>query len=293
MIFRRTVVCSLATLLLASIGLSSQAEPELSLWAERKYNGWENPLHSEVTINDKLVNIFTSDTMEPLAGGIKPGWNTIQVKTTPQEPAKNGNGLTFRVGPTRQDPAKKRVVMSPVIWEFRNDSDWKLQDSAFSHPLGPTVKEVILNYRLYYAGLQHEGAELKAGDYVLRGKPKYNGWNSPVVATVSVNGTMLNSFTLAARNIIITPFLKPGRNEIKIISERVPDTIVNNDIEFSVAGPAEWEVSNNRFTVRPIVQFNAMQGWERDVRSGQLRNPLKAGANTIERVVPFVMKPTP
>lgn len=292
MMYKRSLGVVLAVVVIAPVFLASQATPTLSIWAERTYNSWENPLHSEVTVNEKLINIFSSDTIEPLGEAIKPGWNTVAVTTTPQEPAQSGNGLTFRIGPTREE-ANKRTIMAPVLFEFRNNTDWKLADSRYSHPLGPNVKEVTLTYKLYYAGLDHEGGELKAGDYVLRGAPKYNSWNSPVTGTVSVNGTMLNSFTTAARDIIITPLLKPGKNEIRLISTRVPNVIANNDVEFAIAGPAEWEVSTSRFTMRPIVQFNAMQGWKRDPKSGQLLNPLKQDADTIERTVPFVMKPTP
>jgi hypothetical protein len=282
------LLCTVVAALAAAPPYSYSQDQPLSLWAERQYNSWENPLHSEVTINDKLVNIFTSDAIEPVAAHIKPGWNTIVVKTTAQEPAKDSNGLIFRIGPARKEA--KGFVMAPVLWEFRNDTDWKLKDGAYSHPLGPGVKEVTLSYKLYYAGLENERHDLKAGDYVLSGKPQYNSWNSPVVATIFVNGTALNTFMLAERDIVITPFLKPGRNEIKIVSGRVPNAIANNDVKFSVGGPAEWEVSSGKFMLKPIVQFNAMQGWQLNRQTGQLSNPLKADADTIERVIPFVMK---
>jgi hypothetical protein len=143
---------------------------------------------------------------------------------------------------------------------------------------------------VYYAGMEREGGELKAGDYVLVGKPTYNVWNSPVVATVWINGTALNSFTTAERQLIVTDLLKPGKNEIKILSSRVPNAIKNNDVEFWIGGPAEWSVADRRFTVKPIVQFKAMQGWRQNRQTGQLENPSKAGADEIERIIPFMVK---
>src|SRR5687767_5113094 len=51
------------------------ADGQLMLWAERMRNGSENPLHSEVAINGQTVDIFTSDTWEPVGQYVKPGWN--------------------------------------------------------------------------------------------------------------------------------------------------------------------------------------------------------------------------
>lgn len=286
----RTWLLLLAALLAGGSGPMPQEAAPLSIWAERMYPTYENPLHSEITVNGTLVNIFTSDAVETLPP-LKTGWNTLVMKTTVQEPTQNTNGLTFRIGPGRKDPQKGAIVMNPVLWQFRNETDWRHKGSAYSHPLGPSVKEVTVTYNLYYAGLDREAGELKAGDYVLRGKGTYPTFSSPVVGTVFVNGTPLNTFTSAPRDVIITSLLKPGRNEIRIVSGRVPNIIATNDIEFSVSGPAEWEVSNNRYTLAPIAQFKAMQGWQRNPKTGQLVNPLKAEADTIERVIPFMMKP--
>ena len=141
--------------------------------------------------------------------------------------------------------------------------------------------------------MANEQGELKAGNVVLQGKPDYNGWNSPVVGTVFVNGTPLNSFMLAERQIIITPLLKPGKNEIKVVSGRVKNSIEKNDIKFSILGPAEWMVGENQFQVKPITKFNSMQGWTQDPKSGQLMNKAKPDSGTIERVIPFLLKTEP
>ena len=267
---------------------------KIHVWVDRNFNSWDCPLHSELLINGQTVNIYTSDTFEPIEEYLKPGWNEITIKTTAQEPAEKSNALIFRIGPMAPDPRNERnVLMTPVLWEFRNDTDWKLNEGVYSHPLGPGVKEVTLAYRFYWAGLELEKSELKAGDFVLQGKPKYGGWNSPVVATVSVNGTPFNSFLLAGRQIVITSLLKLGKNEIKLVSARVKDSIKNNDVIFEVAGPAEWFVDKNQYVLAPVTQFKAMQGWSKEPRTGQLVNKLKPEADTIERTIPFILKQPP
>ncbi|MBI2956278.1 MAG: hypothetical protein HYY26_03080 [Acidobacteria bacterium] len=283
------------------VGLSGgapaqEAAGKIHVWVARNYNSWDNPLHSEFIVNGTTVNIYTSDTFEPIEQHLQPGWNTITIKTTPQEPANADNDLIFRLGPMRQDPRdKRRMVMEPVLWEFRNGTDWKFdRDSGtYGHPLGPGVKEVELTYRFYYAGLELENQKLEAGDIVLHGKPNYNSWNSPVLATVWVNGTPLNSFLLEERQIVITGLLRPGKNEIKLVSQRVKNSIADNDILFEIAGPAEWYVDRNQYVLAPLVQFKAAQGWRKDARTGQLSNPANPQADTIERTVPFMLKEPP
>ncbi len=265
------------------------------LSVKREYNSWDNPLHTELSINDVAVNIFSSETNEPIGEQLKEGWNTITLKTSPQEPASNSNGLVFRIGRMKREEARKELVMAPVIWAFRNDTDWKFTEAtqSFSHPLGPKVKEVTISYRIYNAGMDREGVELNAGDYVLIGKPAYSSWNSPVVGTVWVNGTPLNSFLLQQRSVVITSLLKKGRNEIKLVSARVKDSIAGNDIQFEIAGPAEWNVGENRYVLPRVIQFNAMQGWVKDPKSGQVIQRLKPKAEEIERVIPFLLKTAP
>lgn len=264
----------------------------IAVWVEKNY-GWDNALHSEFSINGTLVNIFTSNTIESIAEHLKPGWNTIAIKTTPQEPANQNNHLRFRIGPMYKDEKNNRMVMHPVLWEFDNGTDWKLADGKYSHPLGPHVKEVTLTYRVHFADFGQEQAELQAGDFVLSGKGNLGDRNSPVIATVFVNGTPLPTFMVASRQAVITPFLKQGKNEIKIISARVPNVIQNNDVLFEVAGPAEWNVTQGSYELGRVIQFGSMQGWRRDPRSGMLVNLDKPEAETIERVIPFFLKQAP
>ncbi len=265
----------------------------ISLWVEREYNSWDNPLHSEVQINGQTINIYSSETSDPLGAQLKEGWNTFTLTTIPQEPANRNNGLIFRIGPMHKDPKRNQMTMVPVLWTFRNGTDWKFdtETQAYSHPLGPDVEQVTLVFRVYFAGLERENAKIKAGDYVLVGKPSYNSWNTPVTGTVWVNGTPLNTFMLEERTIVITDLLRPGKNEIKLVSERIRNSIRDNDVQFEILGPAEWNVTQNRYVLPRVLQFNSMQGWTRDPKSGQLVYRAKPGSDTIERVIPFFLKP--
>lgn len=276
---------SLVWSLLASLTASAQEGPN-SLWAQREYGTWDNGLQSEISLNGATLDILSSDKILPFA--LKPGWNKISVKTAAQ-PANKDNGLIFRIGPMHDKSAREKV-MQPVLWKFGNGTDWRFSAGKYSHPLGPGVQEVTHDYKLYYAGMELENREVKAGDYVLIGKPDYETWNSPVSATVYVNGTPLNSFTVQPRQVVITPLLKPGRNDIKIVSTRVKNAIKNNDIKFAILGPAEWSVGDNKFVMPSVVQFGAKQGWTMDRKSGQLVNAANPSADDVERVVPFMMK---
>jgi hypothetical protein len=274
-------------------GLEQTSEPggRLMLTVEKQFSSWDNPLHSEVTINDQLVNIFTSETVENVGGSIREGWNTIRVKTTAQEPANEDNGLIFRIGRAYTDARTKTLVMEPLLWEFRNFTDWKHQpDGTYLHASGPGVKEVTLEMRVYFAGVDTDTKELKAGDLILRGKGTFGSWNAPVTATVLVNGTPLNSFTTQERTVVITPFLKKGRNEIKLVSSRIDHAIADNDIEFEILGPAIWSATDSTYVLKPILQFKSLQGWSKDRMSGRLINRASADADQVERVIPLILK---
>ena len=98
---------------------------------------------------------------------------------------------------------------------------------------------------------------------------------------------------IASRELVITSLLKQGKNEIKLISTRVNNAIRDNDIEFHIAGPAEWNVQKAQYVVAPIVQFQGMQGWKLDPKTGKRINPIKPESETIERIIPFFLKEGP
>lgn len=271
---------------------SKEAAP-IMVWVKRNYGSWENPLYTEFIVNEKMIDIFTSDTRKDIGKHLKNGWNTITLKTTPQQGASNNNDLIFRIGPVHKDPKSDQLVMKPVLWQLRNGTDWKYDDGKFSHRLGPDVKEVTLSYRVYYAGLDLEASEVQNGDFVLQGKPQYGSWNSPLTLTVSVNGKTLTSFLGEDRQIVITSLLKEGKNDFRVVSARVKDVMVDNDIYVQVIGPLQYSPREQKFEGKPIVEFKAQQGWEREKQSGQLVSKTNRQADSIERDVAFMLDEAP
>lgn len=269
-------------------------EGGMYVWVEKNYSSSENPLHSELFINGQIVNIFSSDTIEPIEEYLKPGVNTVTIKTIAMEPANDSNDLIFRIGPMRRDPKNaSRYIMSPVIWKFRNGTDWDFKNGYFQHPLGPDVKEVELTRDLYWAGLEFEEKNIKEKDYILNVWPRYNSSNSPVILTLSLNGTPLSSFFGIKRQIVITHLLKPGKNELKIVSHRVINSFKNNDMEGSISGPATWYPGKNKYIHKPITTFSGMSGWKKDKKSGQLINQRNPADEFFERTIVFLIKDLP
>jgi hypothetical protein len=262
----------------------------LSLWVQREYTSWDNPLHSELTINDKTVGTFTSDTDRAIEEFLRPGWNTIVLKTAPQPGAAKSNQLIFRIGSVSKKDGKR---MMDVLWEFRNGTDWKYKDGTYAHQLGPDRKEVTLTFRVYRAGSEAEVRKLGAGDYVLTGRPEYGSWNGPVTATVFVNGHEVSTFLGRERQVVMTPYLKKGENTIKLVSARVPNVVADNDVKFWVGGPAEYNATQGRYEVKPLNQFEAMHGWKRDKKTGQILNQVQTGAETVEREIKFTLEEEP
>jgi hypothetical protein len=269
--------------------LSGQPFDSFEVWATRKYGSWENPLHSELRINGRRVNLFSSERNEPIGMLLREGWNTIAIRTTPQEPAKRDNDLLFQIGPVRRN-REGQMVMSPVFWQFRNGTDWKLHDGRYTHAAGPNLKEIELSFSVYLGDLLQENTEIAPGDYVAQGRPQYASWNNRLTATVVVNGTIVSSFLGVERRARITPYLKPGRNEVRLITGRVKNSFAGNDIRIDVAGPAEWVPQNSRFEYRPVLQLDGLQGWTVQPGSGMLMNRSVPEADTLERAVSFLLK---
>ncbi len=272
---------------------SAETNAPIMLWAERSYRSTENPLHSEIAINGNRVDVFTSDTRKDIGDLLRKGWNTLAIKTKAQEPASSENELIFRIGPVHKDAETGALVMRPVLWEFRNGTDWRFRQGRFTHRLGPGVHEVTLDYTVYFAGLAHEDVTLQDGDYVLEGKPSYASTNLPLTATVHVNGTPLNTFLGGRRQVVITSLLKQGQNEIKIVTNRVQNALADNDISIEVFGPARYSPRTEKFEARPVVQLKAMQGWERERTTGQLVNLAERDAKAQERALPFSLDQAP
>jgi hypothetical protein len=286
----------LLAVMLFCLGAESQAaeqdfeEGKLYVRVERYLKNRENPLHCEFIVNGQTVDIFTTETYAKIDQFIKEGWNDITIRTVPQEPANDDNHLEFKIGPMHKDSKDaKRKIMSPVVWQFNNGTDWEFAEGQFTHALGPDVKQVTLNYHFYWAGVAFEARPIQKGDYILSVKPYLANRNSPVIATVQINGTPFSSFQLAERRLNITSLLKPGKNEVKIVSHRVKDSIEENDIECFIGGPAEWSVGERKYIYKPITEFKAMQGWKRNDSTGQLMSPSDPKAEMIGRTIVFMV----
>ena len=53
---------------------SAQTRGEsVDLWVERDYKTLDNPFHTELSINDQAVGLYTSELREPLAQYLRPG----------------------------------------------------------------------------------------------------------------------------------------------------------------------------------------------------------------------------
>jgi hypothetical protein len=264
----------------------------LMLWTKRHYSTYDNPLESEVRINDEVVGSFKSESRRPVDRFLRKGWNTITVKTAPQV-ANDTNGLHFAIGPVFKSPENDELVMERVYWSFQNNEGWHFKDGKFSHDLGPDVKEITLTIKVYYAGPDYEAKEVKHGDYVLHFAPEYSTYSSSVSTTVFVNGTPLNSGLMEGRRLVITPLLKQGKNEIKVVTAAVGSYLENNDTIVTIEGPAEYSAAQKKFLFAPVVEFKNMEGWVRDKKHGQLVCRDKPGTDTIERTFSFTLDEAP
>lgn len=131
------------------------------------------------------------------------------------------------------------------------------------------------------------------GDFILLGKQEYSPWNTPVTGTVFVNDHAISTFVGPERQVVITDLLKKGENTVKFVSERVPNIVTSNDVKFQVAGPAEYNVGQGRFDFRRVVQFEAMQGWKWEDKSGKLVKQAKGDGDSIEREIKFTLDHDP
>ena len=259
----------------------------------RKWDGYENPLHTELRVNGELVSIFTSDTNEPIADVIKQeSWNEIAVRTVAQYPTNDKNHLNFYLGVSQRDKNGK-IGWSPLLWQFNNGQGWTLENRRLRHRLDPDIQEVTCKFQVYYGALGYECKKADKGDYVLVGYPRWDNYNPSVTATVEINGIMLSSFALTRRQVVITPFLKNGTNTIRLITKVVENCLETNDTLFEVRGPGEYSVANGKYEFPNIERFNALVGWQRDKSTGQLVPVADANADTFERVIEFELPDIP
>jgi len=264
----------------------------IELMAQRGLGG-ENPLHSEVTVNGKLVDIFSGDTHKSIAPHLRQGWNTIEVKTTPQESASHNNSLVFRIGLMEKSGKREVLTMRPVLWKFHNEAGWKFRDGKYTYLPNPEAKDSSRAYQVYYAGLEHEQRSLHNGDYVVVAKPEIPARDSPVTVTLFINGTPLNTFLGEDRQLVVTPLLREGKNKIRIVSARVKNSVDNNDMRIEVGGPAEYSPRQQKYLYHRILQISGTEGWSRHDKTGQLVSQKDPEADRLERTVSFVLDKAP
>lgn len=245
------------------------AEP-LELWVTKHYDSWENVLHSELTVNGRPVGTFGLAARKPIAKFLRRGWNTIELTTEAQASAGDDNGLFFRIGPTRKNPETGEAEMASVLWSFHNNGGWTLENGRFRHRLGPEVNRVTLRQELYYAGYEDEGVEPRDGDYVVKMDTAYDSWSSPLSATVFVNGTPLSSAFGPDRSVRVTNLLRPGKNEVKVVTRPVADSMDDNDVTIEVGGPIAYSPGRDGFVFTPLAEAKAMTPWTRDEATGRL-----------------------
>jgi hypothetical protein len=262
-------------------------QPTLSVWSERSSAYQEANLHSELRINGQLAGVFTSDTREVVEPLLKQNdWNDIAVRTLARHPGERLTSIKLQLGPAQRND-QGELVMSPVLWWLDNGGDWSLDGGRLRHQLDPDAAEVTLSTRVFYAGLERESAKVGRGDYVLTAQPGSEYYNPSATATVFINGTPLNSFTSQPRQVVITPLLKDGDNELRLVTVPVKNAVRENDISFSIGGPATYNVAQQNYEFSPILEFTSLDGWRRDPASGQLVAADDPARETIERVLRF------
>lgn len=263
----------------------------LTLFVQKPYSE-ASALHSEIFINDQFVDRFTGPTSRPIEKLMKPGWNTITMKTTTNPLYADSNWLEFRVGVAHQDPGTKEMVVDSVLWSFNNHTDWKLQKDNVHHRAAPDAKEASVEFSLYYAADNSADRKLRNGDYILRIDQDYSE-NPTATLTVSVNGTTLTSFLGQDRQLVITDLLRQGTNEVKIVTNRVRNGMEENNINGFVEGPAVYNPRAEKFIVESLLEFDSITGWEQDETTGLWKNPRVPDADTVEQVLTFTLDEKP
>jgi hypothetical protein len=263
----------------------------IMVWVKPNYESSPVTMASEMRINGHFVNKFNSERKQSVGKYLKMGWNTITLKTSPGEGAKSINDLWFKIGPTEKKD--ETWVMEPVLWEFRSQDDWSEKGNKVVHREGPDKKDATVTYHVYFAGLKHENSEVKNGAYVLQHAPNYTSWSVPFTSTVFVNGTPLTTFVGTHRKqIVITPLLHKGKNEVKFVTRRTGFLGSNHD-HFVAGGPAEYNVKSERHLISPVAKFFSNQGWSQDKKKAHWIVEGKPDADTHTQTISIYLENEP
>lgn len=263
----------------------------LQVWVKRDSEYQEASLHSELWINSARVDVFASDGQKPVSQFFKPGWNAITLKTTAQNKVQHLNDLKFSIGPVSERNDGK-VLMQP-LFKFFNGSDWRFENGRHVHKLGPDVDQVALDFSVYYQPGAAEPISLKQGDFVISANADSDYVNTSATVALWINGQPVGGFAGLDRETVITPLLKKGRNEVKIVSRKVKNSASDNEFYISLAGHALFNRQAQKYEIKPILQLQGLQGWERDQRTLELKGRSDPRAEQIERVIPFYLEEDP
>lgn len=272
---------------------AGEVKDDMVLWVETPGGAARGFLQSEVLINGEKVGSFVGYAKVKIDKFLKKGNNVFTVKTAPASPlGDNRSGLAFRVGPVHKS-ADEEQVMAPVLWQFQNGVGWGVKDGKAAHDLGPDVKEVTNTFTVFYAGSDPDTTKVEAGDYVLQGGAPYDGTFAALPTTVIVNGTTLTSFYGSTRQAVITPYLKKGENKLEIVTKRVTESLDGRQYLFTVVGPMEYSIKQQKLIGSKVTEFKSLEGWKRDPYPSQLVNTEDPKSDTIKQVITFVLDEAP
>src|SRR5262245_43022436 len=87
--------------------------PSVMVWVDREDASRGCALQTELTINGKLVDIFSAETQKAVDRHLQKGWNTITLRTTPKADALQMNQLLLNLGVARAGAKKNQLEMDP------------------------------------------------------------------------------------------------------------------------------------------------------------------------------------
>jgi len=269
--------------------------PSLMVWVDREHPNHPNALQTELSINGKPVEIYSREGQKNLDKHLNKGWNTLRLRTFPRGSVKEPNQLFLRFGGTRPGANKNQLAMDPILWELRNGTGWELRDGKYLPTANAEASEAVQSFTLWYAGFEQEPGNLKVneGDYFLAVQAERPDV-VPVTASVSINGTMLNSFVGNRRNVAVTPLLKKGENELKLITHRVGGPAAPaNDVKLQLVGPARYNAAKKMHEFAFIRELSSLEDWEQDPQTKQYRPREKPDADHVERSFAFTVEELP
>jgi len=251
-----------------------------------------NCLASDITINGQEVGRFGVETRRYLDGFLKPGWNEVQIKTTPLKRKVDCQGLHLSIGLVKQDEENGGEVMSPKLWSFSTHKGWRFEEGEFAHDTGTTTKDVTLSFRILLGDLDKERRKAAEGDYVLNASSGV--FNSDAVTgTVQINDHLVTTFFNTDRSLVITPFLNTGKNVVKVISKRVANNTYGSSQGFQIVGPLEANAQKKTLTGPVALTFKSMDGWERVEKTQQLVYKSQPQVDSSEEVLTFEVTSLP